>query len=67
MRLNPRDDTFIASHTVELEVRLNDYYFNGPTKVVQVNVIIEECEVEFLKIDSLGGFQDAITLYEVPR
>ena len=67
LRLNPRDDTFLGDHKVELEVRLNDYYFNGPLKVVNINVHLEECEVEYLKIDSLGGFQDAITLYEVPN
>ena len=67
LRLNPRDDTFIGNHTVELEARLNNYYLDGPVIAVKLNVHIEECKVKHLKIDNLGGFQDAITLYEVPR
>ena len=40
LRLNPRDDTFIGNHSVELEARLNNYFLDGPVIAVKINVHI---------------------------
>ena len=43
--LNPKKDQYIGNHTVNMTVKLGDYWLDGPEMLLYVAVVIQECKV----------------------